>query len=669
MRHRTWLLLGLAVSAICRDAAADVIRSDERGAALAITQPEVTAALGDGVVALRVRYDVVNASPFADRARVQLELPTGAVVVGLRQRTGGAWIPGRLEAADAVDARLAAYIDAPFIAARGAVVLTGADGFHDLTLSYVPPRGRVGIEYEVMVPACYAHGAWVAVVPRVEAAPTLRAGGGRVDAAADVATRWGEPVADACAASVTYDVVDPADHVLSWPARLATGARLTDATVALPGVAVRAVEIAVAPRLAAAPVRPTVVFVIDASKSQGDAGVADQLAIVRGYLAHQPDARVEVVVVRRTASRLFGALVPAAAVPARLAARAAALTVGNGSHLDRGLALAADLLAAAPGPRRLVVFTDDLLRPALTDAALRATLARLPTDAVAHVIIPHGGAAEVWTDRASHLGDAIAPWGGIVASVGSAGDPAPLLELVRPIALRDVAVGDEVIADELREGQGLRRLTRDDAGAPVTAWLWGRRLGATALAAPAERVRVARLALATLADLDDAALAVLAELAHATSRVTSLIADRPSWTPGGLPEIELGLGGGGWSSMCGLPMGFSGVGRIGTIGHGSGTGSGTGEPPGPPEVRALLAARIDGCAAPLGARPWRLTVDVSTTGVEVVDVAAAVTGVDDAELAARAAACAIEAGWDLDLDARFARTTTTFTAAFAAAAP
>ncbi len=146
MRHRTWLLLGLAVSAICRDAAADVIRSDERGAALAITQPEVTAALGDGVVALRVRYDVVNASPFADRARVQLELPTGAVVVGLRQRTGGAWIPGRLEAADAVDARLAAYIDAPFIAARGAVVLTGADGFHDRTLSYVPPRGRVGAE-------------------------------------------------------------------------------------------------------------------------------------------------------------------------------------------------------------------------------------------------------------------------------------------------------------------------------------------------------------------------------------------------------------------------------------------------------------------------------------------------------------------------------------------
>jgi hypothetical protein len=290
MRHRTWLLLGLAVSAICRDAAADVIRSDERGAALAITQPEVTAALGDGVVALRVRYDVVNASPFADRARVQLELPTGAVVVGLRQRTGGAWIPGRLEAADAVDARLAAYIDAPFIAARGAVVLTGADGFHDLTLSYVPPRGRVGIEYEVMVPACYAHGAWVAVVPRVEAAPTLRAGGGRVDAAADVATRWGEPVADACAASVTYDVVDPADHVLSWPARLATGARLTDATVALPGVAVRAVEIA--DRAASWRRRRCGrrwCSCSTASKSHRPRRrlAADQLAIVRGYLAHQ----------------------------------------------------------------------------------------------------------------------------------------------------------------------------------------------------------------------------------------------------------------------------------------------------------------------------------------------------------------------------------------------
>lgn len=667
MRHRPWPLIALGVAALCRPVAADIVRSDERQAELSITRPQIAATLADGVVHLRVRYDVVNASRFADRARVGLELPVGAVVVGLRQRTGGAWIAGRLEAAEAVDARLAAYVDAPFVAARGAVALSGAGAFHDLTLTYVPPRGRVGVEYEVIVPACYAHGEWVAVVPRLDADPALTVARGRAEDAADVAKRWGEPVAAACEAFVAYDGIAADDHVVAWRAPAATGARLTAAALTVPGFAVRDVELAIAPRLAAAPVRPTVVFVIDGSKSQGADGVAAQLAIVRGYLAHQPDARVEVVVVRRAATRLFGALVPASTVPTALAARAAALTVGNGSHLERGLALAADILAAAPGPRRLVAFTDDRLRPALTDDALRAALARLPADAIAHVVVPHAGAAEVWTDRDSHLVGVVAPWGGIVATVGAAGDPAPLVELVRPIALRDVAVGDEVIADEVREGHGLRWLTQTDAAAPVTAWLWGRRVDATVLAAPVDRIRVARLTLARFEELDDAAVRGLAGLAHATTRLTSLIADQPSWRPGGLPEIELGLGGSGWSSMCGLPMAFNGVGRIGTIGHGSGTGSGDERPP--PDVHALLAARIAGCAVPLGPRPWRLTVDVSTTGVEVVDVAAAIAGVDDAALAARVEACAIEAGWDLDLDASFARYAKTFTAAFAAATP
>ncbi len=667
MRHRPWPLIALGAAALHGGAAADIVRSDERQAELSITRPQIAATLADGVVHLRVRYDVVNASRFADRARVGLELPTGAVVVGLRQRTGGAWIAGRLEAAEAVDARLAAYVDAPFVAARGAVALSGAGAFHDLTLTYVPPRGRVGIEYEVVVPACYAHGEWVAVVPRLEADPTLTVARGRVDDAADVAKRWGDPVAAACEAFVAYDGIDAADHVVAWRAPAATGARLTAAALTVPGFAVRDIELAIAPRLAAAPVRPTVVFVLDGSKSQGADGVAAQLAIVRGYLAHQPDARVEVVVVRRAATRLFGALVPASTVPAALAARAAALTVGNGSHLERGLALAADILAAAPGPRRLVAFTDDRLRPALTDDAMRAALARLPADAIAHVVVPHDGAAEVWTDRDSHLVGVVAPWGGIVATVGAAGDPAPLVELVRPIALRDVAVGDEVIADEVREGHGLRRLTQTDAAAPVTAWLWGRRIEATALAAPVDRIRVARLTLARFEELDDAAVQALAGLAHATTRLTSLIADQPSWQPGGLPEVEFGLGGGSWSSMCGLPMSFRAVGRIGTIGHGGGTGSG--DDRAPPDVRALLAARIAGCAAPLGQRPWQLAVDVTTTGVEVVDVAATVAGVDDAALAARVAACAIEAGWDLDLDASFARYTTTFPAAFAGPTP
>ena len=187
------------------------------------------------------------------------------------------------------------------------------------------------------------------------------------------------------------------------------------------------VEVAVASRLAEAPRQPAVVFAIDASRSQGDDGVAAQLAIVRGYLAHAPDARVELVVVRREAVRLFGELVPAGAVAARLAALApAALAPGNGSHLDRGLALAASVLASSPGPRRLVAFTDDRLRPTLTDPALRQALARLPQDAIAHVVVPTAGAAEVERAHHHHLAQVIDGWGGIVATVGGAGDAAPL---------------------------------------------------------------------------------------------------------------------------------------------------------------------------------------------------------------------------------------------------
>ncbi|MBK9031518.1 MAG: hypothetical protein IPL61_09310 [Myxococcales bacterium] len=659
MRHRTWPLAALGLAALATTAAADQLRSDAREAALTLEGYQVTARLVDGTAHLRVRYDVVNGSRVADRARLQLELPTGAVVVGLRQRVAGGWVPGRLLAATVAQARYDAYLDTPFVAARGAAHLSGGGAFHDLAISFVPAHGRVGVEYEVVVPACYAGGHWLVSFPKLAPDPTVVAVGGARASVARAGALLGAPLAEACAA---YWPQAPGadDHVLVWAAAEIVGATGVVTSLAVAGATVTAIDVAVAPTLAARPRRPAVVFVVDASRSQGDAGVARQLAIVRGYLHFQPDARVEVVVVRRQAVRLFGDLVPAAAALGRLATLpTASLAVGNGSHLDRGLALAATVLAAAPGPRRLIAFTDDRLRPGLTDDQLRAALTALPADAIAHVVLPGAGPAAIARDLEHHLVAAIAPWGGIVAAVGAAGDPAPLVELVRPVRIEQLAIGARALADELREGRGLRTIDVEGA-APVTGWIWGRRWAAIPSATLVARVRAARLALALGTAVDEPVEQALGALAGAVTRFASLVADRPGWTPGGLPDDGLGWrGGGSSSSMCGIPMNLSGY---GTLGHGSGTGTGLG---GPPDLAPLLAARVAGCAAGLEASPWRLELAVATTGVEVVDVTAAATGVDDATARGRFEVCAVEAGWDLDLDRSFAPFARTYPLSYA----
>ena len=225
--------------------------------------------------------------------------------------------------------------------------------------------------------------------------------------------------------------------------------------------------------------------------------------------------------------------------------------------------------------------------------------------------------------------------------------------------LEQLTIGDRVLADELREGRGLRAIDVDGGGL-VAGWIWGRRFSPTPTTALAARIRAARLALGQ-ASLDDAAVASLGALAGAVTQFASLLADGPGWSPGGLPDDDLGWSGGGsWSSACGLPVGLGGY---GTIGHGAGTGTGTDEAP--PELGPLLAVRVAGCAAGLEASPWRLELAVAVTGDEVVDVTAVAAGVADAAARARLEACALEAGWDLDLDARFARYRRTFTATFA----
>ncbi|MBF5040989.1 VWA domain-containing protein [Aggregicoccus sp. 17bor-14] len=141
------------------------------------------------------------------------------------------------------------------------------------------------------------------------------------------------------------------------------GVQGREASTALPsgGWALR-VGLGVAPQLSELPHAASVVFVLDASRSEDAEGIEGQLQVLRRYLQRVPDAQVELVVFRRHAERLFGEWVPAADVEARLARlERERLAPGNGSALDEALALAARVLEGRTGTLRVVALTDGLV--------------------------------------------------------------------------------------------------------------------------------------------------------------------------------------------------------------------------------------------------------------------------------------------------------------------
>ena len=130
---------------------------------------------------------------------------------------------------------------------------------------------------------------------------------------------------------------------------------------------------------------------VDASFSVGAAQLAAQLDVIRAYLSYVPDAEVELIVVRRHATRVFGAFVPASAALAALA-DPRAFALGNGSAIDEGARLAAAALADRAGPRRVVITTDELFRDALSPERALAAFAQLAPDTVVHWSSPRSTA-------------------------------------------------------------------------------------------------------------------------------------------------------------------------------------------------------------------------------------------------------------------------------------
>jgi hypothetical protein len=621
------------------------------------TSHRVTVARDGERVSFTVRRDLLSRSDHPDEVSVDIQLPTAAVVDRLRYLVAGRWRTGTVMQRDAAERLYTDLTSSGRVAPRGPALLEWSDdGRVRLRLFPVPARGRVSVEYRLTAPLCYERGYAIADYPAAEADAhaVARLTGARLVARKQLLALLGRTDLDGLCAGLGFALDGDAGSYVVFDAPVAGPARVTlghvDAGRSIGGAAhVVRLEVRVPNVIEPAPIAPRVVFVVDASHSVGQDGIDTQLALVRGYLAHTPDASVELVIYRRTAHRLFGRFVRPGALGAELAALAPhRLAPGNGSHLDAGLGLAARTAAT-----RVVVFTDERLRRGFDVGRAVSTLGPLPKDAVLHVVaFGRGGGAFSWErddDRA--LVPIARARGGVVAAMtGDAGgaDDA-MLGLVRPLSIDRVQAHLPGVSDDQLEfpeafggGEGYRNTFVSavaPTGARVTGMVWGRVWEVPLVSSSAiDRVLPALVfGHPAQRELDDGAAAALALRASVVSPFTSLLARDPAAPPTSYePDSLWGLS----SSGCGCSGAHSiGVGHRGTLGHG------VGEHVVPPDrvglLRGVLRDEVQQCVG-AGASVRGVSIDVETTIDEIVDVG--VHGVGPT-----VTSCIAEAAWRLRL--------------------
>jgi len=410
-------------------------------------------------------------------------------------------------------------------------------------------------------------------------------------------------------------------------------------------------ELDAAPRLAELPRGASVVFVLDVSRSVDPELLAAQLRVVAAYLAHVPDAKVELVVFDRQARRVFGEFVNASVFPEALllAQSGGKLAFGNGSALEEGLGLAAATLAERRGPTRIVALTDARLRSSFVPRVAARELASASRTAITHLVIPEDGYSAALRRDDGHVlaGIAAAQRGVLFTAVVPEADkalPAQMLGLVRPVTIDHFKVagidlsGAAEVPDSLREGVGYRAMIASadpTRRVVVSGKIWARTLhrvvehndsfdDATAAFVFSEDEHHA---------LSPEEMRTVAYKGRAVSPVTSYLATEPGVRPSteGLLELE----------------GFGGLGLVGTGRGGGGAGSGSISIT-LPRLSDLLAEPVANCvrrhAAGVG---WSVALKVETTGPEVVDVV--VTRASHAALRE----CVVAAVWALELPGGF----------------
>ncbi|MDP1823829.1 MAG: hypothetical protein Q8L48_11315 [Archangium sp.] len=600
-----------------------------------------------GAARLKVKRQLRNDSPGFQALNRHLALPDGAIATSLRVGTNGRWPePGTLTSSEDAAARWD-LLTSPGNAAPSTLGMLqwSWSGGLDLDLFGLAPGATVDVEYDVELSPEYDSGELHFDLPREDPVdgwlpPQFELGSA---ALTEVLDEEGEGESTTLRLRQPWSPRDVAD------VRWATFPIDTDRTL-------WRLEIDAAAELERAPVRPNVVFVVDASHSEGAAGIAAQLELIAPYLENARDAQVEIVIYRRFAERLFGRFVAAADVARLLAATPAErLVPGNGSNLERGAGLAAQALAQVGGTGRVVLFTDEQLRHAFSNDETVSVLRAAPRDTVVHVVArgeAYGAELDERRDDDAPLSPIAAAHGGIFLRVdGHAENPVlsadTLLGLVRPIRIDSFAVEaaglDEALSVDstLREGSAVRQTAlsaQPPAELTLTGKIWAREYRRVVTIDPGLANRLPGIAVGdddVRGQLSDDELRTVAFVSHAVSPVTSYLAVPPDAAPSTVGQLEIGSGG----------LGMRG---FGCSGCGGSTSCGWGRVGRSPDFEALLRALLDpgvaACAQRFGEQRAHLRLEA--TADEVVDVA--VTAQTEAM-----SECLAEAAWAVRLSPEF----------------
>jgi Mg-chelatase subunit ChlD len=430
-----------------------------------------------------VTRTVHNAGDKSDQAAWLVDLPPGGVATSLRTlgtlRGEAHWWAADLFEAEAA-ARLYRELTGfgPFAPKDPALLAWRRAGQLSLQVFPVASDQDKVVGYSIVVPAEWRDGlARVTLSPMgIAGAPSkakIKAG-----RAGDVVMVNGERVTE------SDDV--PLDAGVTIELRRSAMATVEGLLAVVPADkrALVRFDLDAAPRLSTVPASAFVVIVLDVSRSM-KTELPAAVAAARAYLAHMPDARVEIVTFGRRGDRLLGGF--ASVDTAREALLAAGSRRTNGSHVDAALAEADALLAGTPpgSPRRVIVLTDARLRAKLDEAKVRASLGK--SGALVHVGIPHLGSPSLRIGSNAILDDATRATGGLVWNAAAsderpdAGAMASVYEeWARPKRLDDVSVTIDGGADTaslngslLEEGQSLHAEWIADK-APRTVVVQGR---------------------------------------------------------------------------------------------------------------------------------------------------------------------------------------------------
>jgi hypothetical protein len=576
----------------------------------------VTARMYRGAVILTVTRQLHNDTVSYQQLTHTLVIPDAAVVTSFKAGSEAALLD-----ADEASTRWSELISPGEAEPTTSAMLQWTyTGDPELEVFGFAPGATLAIEYTLQLPPVYDSGRWVIDYP-LDGSP----GWPSIPPVFDVSRIAGagvEELEGAFRVTAPRGTIDRTDT--KWALY-----RLDE------GRTMWRLELDAAQILEPAPARPNVVFVIDASHTEGPEGIEAQLQVLAPYLANVPDAQVEIVLYRRFAERLFGRFVPATDVARLLAATPKErLAPGNGSNLELGAKLAVEALSTAPGLGRVVLLTDGELREGFSNELASGELAKAPRETVVHVVLRNGNNGhllEESRDDDHPLAPIAAATGGVFFRLdGIPEDPKQaaetMLGLVRPIRIDGFQIeasgleSDRLdVPDTLIEGATLRYAAiapHPPAQVTLTGKIWGREYRKVVPVDPDLTLWMPGLAIGLNeieSQLTDDEVRAAAWSIGAVSRVTTYLSAKPQAGPSLLGQWTGGTGG----------YGISGCDCRGVSTHSTGcSGYGVAGPPPDYEglIRELLAPGVAACVRAHGADEKIGSVTLEATWDEIVDV-------------------------------------------------